>query len=85
MLQKARAVAFTKIDTVSEIEPLKKLQQKLESAGEKVFQVSSVSGEGIKELLDFLAEVVKKERQRENQRFGDINYYTDIPNSIWDD
>ena len=85
MLQKARAVAFTKLDTVSELESLDKLQQKLESAGETVFRVSSVSGEGIKELLDFLAEVVKKERQRENQIFGDIISDTEVPNSIWDD
>ena len=85
MLQKARAVAFTKLDTVTELESLDKLQQQLESAGEKVFRVSSVSGEGIQELLHFLAEVVKNERQRETQIFGDIISDTDVPNSIWDD
>ena len=85
MLQKARAVAFTKLDTVTELEPLDKLQRQLESAGETVFRVSSVSGEGIQELLHFLAEVVKNERQRETQIFGDIISDTDVPNSIWDD
>ena len=85
MLQKARTVAFTKLDTVTELEPLDKLQRQLESAGETVFRVSSVSGEGIKELLHFLAEVVKNVRQRENQIFGDFNSYTDVTNSIWDD
>ena len=85
MLQKARAVALTKLDTVTESESLDKLQQQLESAGEKVFKVSSVSGEGIQELLHFLAEVVKNERQRETQIFGDIISDTDVPNSIWDD
>ena len=40
---------------------------------------------GIKELLDFLAEVVKKERQREKQIIEDIDSDTDVPNSIWDD
>jgi len=85
MSEKARAVAFTKIDTVTELEPLDKLQRQLETAGEKVFRVSSVSGEGIKELLDFMAEVVKKERLRENQIIGDINFDADVPNSIWDD
>ena len=85
MLQKARAVALTKLDTVTESESLNKLQQQLESAGETVFKVSSVSGEGIQELLHFLAEVVKNERQRENQIFSDINSDTDIPNPIWDD
>jgi len=85
MLQKARVVAFTKLDTVAEYESLDKLQKQLEAAGEKVFRVSSVSGEGIKELLDFLAEVVKKERQGGNQIYGDINSDSDVPNSIWDD
>ena len=85
MLEKARAVAFTKLDTVTELESLDKLQQQLESAGETVFRVSSVSGEGIQELLQFLAEVVKNERQHENQISGDINSDKDIPNSIWDD
>ncbi len=40
---------------------------------------------GIEELLHFLAEVVKNERQRENQIFSDINSDTDVSNSIWDD
>ena len=85
MLEKARAVVFTKLDTVTEFEPLDKLQRQLEFDGEKVFRVSSVSGEGIKELLDFLAVEVKIERQRENQIIDDINSETDDPNSIWDD
>ena len=85
MLQKARVVALTKLDTVSELESLDKLQQLLESAGETVFRVSSVSGEGIKELIDFLAEVVKKERNRENKFVGDNNSNTELSSSIWDD
>ena len=85
MLEKTRVVAFTKLDTVTELESLNKLQQQLESVGETVFRVSSISGEGIQELMHFLAEVVKNERQRENQIFSDINSDTDIPNPIWDD
>jgi len=85
MLQKARVVALTKLDTVSEFETLDKLQQLLESSGETVFRVSSVSGEGIKELIDFLAEVVKKERNRENKFVGDNNSNTELSSSIWDD
>ena len=85
MLQKARVIALTKLDTVSELESLDKLQQLLESAGETVFRVSSVSGEGIKELIDFLAEVVKKERNREKKFVGDKNSNTELSSSIWDD
>ena len=85
MLLKARAVAFTKIDTVTEIEPLDKLQQQLESAGEKVFRVSSVSGVGIQELLHFLAEVVKTERQLEHKAFGNKKSDSNALNLIWHD
>ena len=84
MLQKARAVALTKLDTVTQSESLDKLQQQLESAGETVFRVSSVSGEGIKELLHFLAEVVKDERQREKNSTESMNLDSVSPNSIWD-
>tara|TARA_B100000686_G_C16695873_1_gene920475 strand:+ start:193 stop:1248 length:1056 start_codon:yes stop_codon:yes gene_type:complete len=80
LLKKARVVAFTKLDTVTETETLDNIQHHLESAGETVFRISSVSGEGIEELLHFLSEVVKKERQRES--------HTSEPatqNTIWDD
>ena len=85
MLQKERVVAFTKLDTVTEFEPLDKLQQQLESVGEKVFRVSSVSGEGIQELLRFMSEVVKKERQGGDQTTENKYIDSDKQNSIWDD
>ena len=85
MLMKKRAVALTKLDTVTEFEQLDKLQQKLESAGESVFRVSSVSGEGIKELLNFLAEVVKAGRLSDDQSSGNFNSDSTFTNQIWDD
>ena len=85
MLTKERAVALTKLDTVTEFEELDKLQQKLESAGESVFRVSSVSGEGIKELLIFLAEIVKAGRQSDHQSSGNWNLDSTFTNQIWDD
>ena len=60
-----------------------KLQQKLESAGESVFRVSSVSGEGIKELLNFLAEVVKAGHQRDHKSSGYWNTDSTFTNQIW--
>ena len=85
LLQKVRAIAFTKLDAVTKLEPLDKLQLQLESTGETVFRVSSVSGEGIKELLYFLAVVVKKERQREHLTFVNSDSEKSRPNSIWED
>ena len=84
MLTKERVVALTKLDTVTELEELDKLQQKLESAGESVFRVSSVSGEGIQKLLNFLAEVVKAGRQSDHKTAGNWNSDSTITNKLWD-
>jgi GTP-binding protein len=85
LLEKSRAVAFTKLDSVSDFEPLDELQQHLEASGETVFRVSSVSGDGIQELLSYLGLVVQKERQRENEKPPNIVEETLPENSIWDD
>ncbi len=85
LMKKTRAVAFTKIDSITEFEPLDELQQQLEAAGESVFRVSSVSGEGIQQLLGFLGETVKNERQRENELSSGYQQDNLRHNSIWDD
>jgi len=84
-LEKTRAVAFTKLDSVSDFEPLDELQQQLEASGETVFRVSSVSGDGIQELLSYLGSVVQKERQQENEKPPNIVEEALPENSIWDD
>ena len=78
-------MALTKLDTVTEFEELDKLQQKLESAGESVFRVSSVSGEGIQNLLNFLSEVVKSGRQSDYQTVENWNSDSTFKNKIWDE
>jgi Predicted GTPase len=85
MLKKKRAIAFTKLDTVTELKPLDILQHQLESVGETVFRVSSVSGEGIQELVHFLSEVVKNERHCKNNAFEIFNSDSTRHKSIWDD
>ena len=85
LLEKSRAVALTKLDSVSDFEPLDKLQQHLEDSGETVFRVSSVSGEGIQELLRYLGSVVQKERQQEYEKSSKILDEPLHENSIWDD
>ena len=85
MLMKKRVVALTKLDTVTEFKQIDKLQQKLESAGESVFRVSSVSGEGIKELLIFLADIVRAGRQSDHQSSGNWNLDSTFTNKIWED
>jgi selenocysteine-specific translation elongation factor len=61
------------------------LQQHLEASGETVFRVSSVSGDGIQELLSYLGSVVQKERQQENEKPPNIVEGALPENSIWDD
>ena len=85
LLEKSRAVAFTKLDSVCDFEPLDEFQQHLEASGETVFRVSSVSGDGIQELLHYLGSMVQKERQRENGKPPKIVEEPLPENSIWDD
>ncbi len=64
MSEKARTFAFTKLDTVTKLESIIKFQKKIESSGEKVFRITSISGEGIQELLHYLAKNVNKDQYR---------------------
>ena len=85
LLEKSRAVAFTKLDSVSDFEPLDELQQHLEASGETVFRVYSLSGDVIQELMHYLGSVVQKELQRENGKPPNIVEEPLPENSIWDD
>ena len=85
LLEKSRAVAFTKMDSVSDFDALDDLQKILETAGETVFRVSSVSKDGIPELLLYLGEVVKKERLLEATAPPQIDEVALPVDSIWDD
>lgn len=85
LLQKSRAIALTKLDSVSDYEALDAFQKFLEAAGEIVFRVSSVSKDGIPELLHYLGEVVKKERLLETLA-PETSDKSQLPaDSIWDD
>jgi len=65
--------------------PSGQLQQQLESSGETVFRVSSVTGDGIQELLHYLGGVVQDERQRKNDELPENEEKPLTENSIWDD
>ncbi len=53
-------ILLTKIEVVHEKENLEKIRQKFEKKKKKVFLISSATGEGLKELVQKLAEFVKK-------------------------
>ena len=85
LLKKSRAIALTKMDSVADNDELDELQKFLEEAGETVFRVSSVSKNGIPELLHYLGEVVKKERLLETETPQEIEQAPLPVDSIWDD
>ena len=85
LLEKSRAIALTKMDSVADDDELDELQKFLEAAGETVFRVSSVSKNGIPELLHYLGEVVKKERLLETDTPLKIEEVPLPVDSIWDD
>ncbi|MBC8258184.1 MAG: GTPase ObgE [SAR324 cluster bacterium] len=85
LMEKTRAVALTKMDSVSDLAELDKLQQQLEGTGEKVFRISSVSGDGMQSLLQYLGTVVKQERLREKEKVEEKVEEETPKNSIWDD
>ena len=62
LLEKPRAVALTKLDSVSDQEELERIRTALEEAGETVFSVSSLEGTGLSELQNHLAEIVRQVR-----------------------
>jgi hypothetical protein len=73
------------MDSVADNDELYELQKFLEEAGETVFRVSSVTKNGIPELLHYLGEVVKKERLLETEIPQEIEPATLLVDSIWDD
>jgi GTP-binding protein len=62
LLDKPRAVALTKMDSVSDWEEIKRVEEALQARGETVFRISSLSGSGLKELQDHLAVTIRQAR-----------------------
>jgi len=58
LLEKPRVVVLGKMDAVSELDEVEQVQQDLKSLGETVFQISSVSRQGLDKFLRYLGNVV---------------------------
>lgn len=63
LLDKPRAVALTKLDSVTAESELEEVREELEEQGEAVFAVSAVARSGLGSLLRFLAQAVQQERE----------------------
>ncbi|MCZ6627850.1 MAG: GTPase ObgE [SAR324 cluster bacterium] len=62
LLDKPRAVALTKVDALSDAGRLEDLAAQLQGEGEQVYPISSVTGSGIPELVNYLGAQVLKQR-----------------------
>ncbi|MBF0352032.1 MAG: GTPase ObgE [SAR324 cluster bacterium] len=62
LMEKRRIVALTKTDSIADEDSVRTLTKKLEQQGETVFRISSVSRDGLPELIHFLAQVVRERR-----------------------
>ena len=85
LTKKSRIIVLTKIDTVTDFEKIDKIQLYLESKKENVFRISSLSKEGIPELINFLEAFVNKERNYSIEDPISIKQLTKSEHSIWKD
>ena len=63
LMEKPRAVALTKMDLHATDEPTAATARKLREAGERVLEISAVSGQGIPGLIRFLAAELARGRR----------------------
>jgi len=60
LLEKPQVVAANKIDLMAEEEEIEDVKEELEAKGYEVFPISAVTGEGVEDLIDRLATLVKE-------------------------
>ena len=62
LLEKPRAIALTKLDSVHDLKETEEVFESLEAEGETVFRISSLNGSGLQELQQHLADIVRQVR-----------------------
>ncbi|MDA0288947.1 MAG: GTPase ObgE, partial [Proteobacteria bacterium] len=62
LLEKPRAIALTKLDSVHDLKETGEILDSLEAEGETVFTISSLNGSGLQELQQHLADIVRQVR-----------------------
>ena len=88
LLKKPQVIAANKIDAIygDENEIIKGLREEFETEGIKVFPISAVSGEGLKELLyevkNLLATCPKETTVYEQEFDPELNFFKDEPYTI---
>ena len=88
LLKKPQVIAANKIDVIygDENEIIKRLREEFETEGIKVFPISAVSGQGLKELLyevkNLLATCPKETTVYEQEFDPELNFFKDEPYTI---
>ena len=62
LLEKPRAIALTKLDSVYDLKETEDVCESLEAEGETIFRISSLNGSGLQELQQHLADIVRQVR-----------------------
>ena len=62
LLEKPRAIALNKLDSVHDLKEPEEVCKSLEAEGETVFRISSLNGSGLQELQQHLADIVRQVR-----------------------
>ena len=62
LLEKPRAIALNKLDSVHDLKETEAVFESLEAEGETVFRISSLNGSGLQELQQHLADIVRQVR-----------------------
>jgi GTP-binding protein len=62
LLEKPRAIALTKLDSIHDLKDTGEIRKALEVEGETVFTISSLNGDGLQELQQHLADTVRQVR-----------------------
>ncbi len=75
LLKKYMAVAATKIDAADAVQ-LEEMTNYCHENEYRIFPISAVTGEGLEELLRFLADKVEQDKETREQRPGDSNRET---------
>ena len=76
LASRMQILVATKIDSMQDNECIEKLKQLANENSIKIFQISSVTGEGVKELLDYVSKILKTLPKEEIVDIEDKVIYT---------
>ncbi len=74
--KKLQVIAANKVDVLQNEENFNRLEKVVEEKGYKIFKISAVTGEGLQELFNYVAKLLKEIPKEENEEIDKTTYYT---------